>query len=152
MNRNSFLTTALFFFLSSIITLAHPMDKKGALLEFTQETIDVGTFYTDALEPVLLEIEFKNEGDEPLILSNVRGCCGTRIKEFPKNPILPGEKGTVEIEFRLTPRPHNINRTVSIMSNDTRGLRVCRIQGVVAEPEEAVFGAQKNTPGGPRVP
>lgn len=124
----------------------------GAQLEYKSQDAQLGTLYTDELEPVQMEIEFSNEGDEPLVISQVRGCCGTRIKNWSKQPVMPGEKGIVEIEFRLAPRPHNINRTISVMSNDPRGMRVFRIRGEVADPESTLFESETQSSAGPRVP
>ncbi|MFN3555816.1 MAG: DUF1573 domain-containing protein [Bacteroidales bacterium] len=124
--------------------------RRGSMLTFTKEIADLGTLYTDALEPVKMEIEFTNDGNEPLVITFVRGCCGTRIIDWTKEPVLPGAKGTVTIEFRLAPRPHNVSRTVSVMSNDPDGMKIFRIRGEVAERANAPFGAQTGE-AGPRV-
>ncbi len=108
---------------------------KGPQFEYTEEgnRIDLGTIYIDELEEINLEIEFENTGDEPLIISNVRACCGTRVKDYPKEPISPGDRGVIEVHFRLAPRPHNISRTVITQSNDPDGQKVLRISGEVAD-------------------
>ncbi len=125
-------------------------DKKGAKLKYVAEKADLGVLYVDELEPVKMDIEFTNDGDEPLVVSSVRGCCGTRIVDYTKKPILPGEKGMVKVEFRLAPRAHTISRRVSIMSNDSDGLAVYLITGEVAERNDAAFGSELNTSAGPR--
>lgn len=126
--------------------------KQGARLKFEKEIELLDTLYVNELEPQKLEIEFENEGDEPLVLSYVRGCCGTRIKSWTKEPIMPGEKGKIEVEFRVAPRPHRISRTVSVMSNDADGMKVFRIRGqVVDSEEEEPFGTKASNSGTPRV-
>ncbi len=112
----------------------------GPKFEYTKEanTFDLGTLYIDELEEVNLEIEFENKGDKPLVVTHVRACCGTRVKDWTKEPIQPGEKGTIEVHFRLAPRPHNISRTVVAMSNDADGQKVLRIRGRVAERDETL--------------
>ena len=135
--KKSVLNTLFTFLLIALTTtFAHAQEKKGARLEYKKQVEDLGTIYTDALEVTTLDIEFTNDGDEPLMITNARGCCGTRIKDYPKEPIMPGEEAKIQIEFRLAPRAHNINRSVSVMSNDERGMRVFRIRGEVAEPEQ----------------
>lgn len=141
---------ALLFVVISF-TFATAQEKKGARLEYTKEKAELGQIAVENLEPVKMEIEFVNEGDEPLVISNVRGCCGTRIKDYPRQPIMPGEKGIVNIEFRLAPRPHKISRRVSIMSNDERGMKVFRIQGEVVDEVTEAFGSQLEPAAGPRV-
>ncbi len=120
---------------------AFSQEKEHATLKFEKEAEQLGTIYTDELEPVEMEIEFTNQGKEPLVISHVRGCCGTRIKDWTKKPIMEGETGTIKIEFRLAPRPHNIRRTVSVVSNDPDGMKVFRIRGEVAERSDEPFGA-----------
>lgn len=126
--------------------------KKGASLKFEKEIELLDTLYVNELEPQSLEIEFENQGDEPLILSHVRGCCGTRIISWTKEPVMPGDKGKIEVEFRVAPRPHRISRTVSVVSNDAEGMKVFRIRGQVVDPEEEEpFGSKVNNSGIPRV-
>ena len=42
---------------------------------------------------------FVNNGDKPLILTNVKGSCGCTNVEYPDQPILPGEKGAILAEI-----------------------------------------------------
>jgi len=94
------------------------------------------TIYLDWIEDVQLDVEFVNNGDKPLIVQNVSGCCGTQIPDWTKKPILPGEKGTIMVEFRVPPRPHKISRTVKAITNDPDGAKILHIEGIVTEPKE----------------
>jgi hypothetical protein len=94
------------------------------------------TIYLDWIEDVQLDVEFVNKGDKPLIVQNVTGCCGTQIPDWTKKPILPGEKGTITVEFRVPPRPHKISRTVRAITNDPDGAKILHIEGIVTEPKE----------------
>lgn len=105
-------------------------------LENNNNRIDLGTMYLDAIEQVNLEIEFENMGNQPLVLSDVRACCGTRVIEYTEEPVSPGEVGIIKVSFRVTPRPHNVNRTVLARSNDPAGQKVLRIVGRVEQKEE----------------
>lgn len=124
-------------FLFCILVLSTTMlfgQAAGPKFEYVEEFVDLGTYYTDNLEVIKVEIEFKNSGDQPLIVSSVRGCCGTRITGWTKEPVRPGEKGTITAEFRPAPRAHAISRTITAMSNDQSGQKVFRIRGKVEEP------------------
>jgi hypothetical protein len=136
------IATVLFLLSNPSFTIAQ---EKGAKLEFVKEFEDLGKIYTDELELTRLTIEFNNSGDQALVLSNVRGCCGTRIADYTKNPVLPGQKGNVIVEFRLAPRAHNVSRTVSILSNDAEGMKVFRIRGEVLERDSAFNPNQTGT-------
>jgi len=107
----------------------------GPKFEYLLKVIDLGTLYLDELEPAIkVDISYYNAGNEPLVLSNVRGCCGTRITNWTKTPLSPEEKGTISIEFRLRPGPQNISRTITATSNDPdKPTSVIRVVGQVVE-------------------
>ncbi len=107
--------------------------QEGPKLKFSEGITDLGIIFTDELEVIKMEIPFSNTGDKPLVLTNARGCCGTRIIEWTREPINPGEEGKITIQFRPAPRPHRISRTVSVLSNDSSGQAVFRIRGEVKE-------------------
>lgn len=112
-------------------------EKKGPQFKFENDRHDYGTVYVDELPDGKLAINFSNTGDEPLVLSNVRACCGTRVTQWPREPILPGEEGTINIEFRLAPRPQRISRSVTVTyNNEERPTERFRITGQVVEREE----------------
>ncbi len=110
--------------------------KKGPQLTFENSRHDYGTVYVDEMPETKLDIKFTNTGDEPLVLSNVRACCGTRVTQWPREPISPGEEGIIKIEFRLAPRPQRISRSVTVNYNHPeRPIERYRITGQVVERE-----------------
>lgn len=131
-------------YISSNIILAQP--NSGPKFEYLAEDnrIEMDTLFLDWAEDVQLDVEFINKGEKPLIVKNVSACCGTQIKEWTQKPLLPGEKGTITVEFRVPPRPHRISRTVKAITNDPDGTKTLHIVGVVIEPkEEGVIDLQK---------
>jgi hypothetical protein len=109
--------------------VAASQEKKGPQLTWDIEKYDYGTVYTDEMPETKLDIKFTNDGTEPLILSNVRACCGTRVHEWPRQPIMPGDEGTIKIEFRLAPNPQRISRTVTVTSNADPQTSIFRVVG-----------------------
>ncbi|TVR75218.1 MAG: DUF1573 domain-containing protein [Marinilabiliales bacterium] len=111
-------------------------DEPGPVISFDRELHDYGTILTDNVPEGKLTFFVYNTGTEPLVLSNVRACCGTRVNDYTKEPVAPADTGFVEVEFRIVPRPHRIRRTVTIQSNAVnRQTAILRIQGEVTEPE-----------------
>lgn len=114
--------------------VALSQENNGPLLNFDLERYDYGTMYADNMPETKLDIKFKNTGNQPLILSQVRACCGTRVHSWPQNPILPGEEGVIKIEFRLAPRAQQISRTITVNSNSAKNpTAIFRIVGTVEE-------------------
>ena len=112
-------------------------EKKGPQFKFENDRHDYGTVYLDDMPETKLAINFSNTGDEPLIVENVRACCGTRVTQWPREPIAPGEEGVINVEFRLAPRPHRISRTVTVTYNNSeRPTERYRITGQVVAREE----------------
>ncbi len=127
---------SILFILIAMSISAIAGEKKGPEFTWEERSYDYGTIYLDDMPETKMDIKFSNTGDEPLVLSNVRACCGTRVNEWPKDPIMPGDEGVIKIEFRLAPRPHRISRTVIVTSNDENNSRsIFRITGQVEERE-----------------
>lgn len=132
--------TATLVFLMTLFMANAEVKADGPSLKFKEERHNFGTLYINNLPEAKIDVEFSNAGTQPLVLSNVRACCGTRVIDWPKEPIMPGESGVVKVEFRIPPRVHNINRTVTIMSNSSKSPDIYRISGVVTdqEPEKII--------------
>lgn len=112
-------------------------ERKGPVIAVDRELHDFGTMRPDEVPDGNLSFTVYNEGDEPLILSYVRACCGTRVTDYTKTPISVGDSGIVSVSWRIHNRPHRINRTVTITSNaSNRQTYVIRMRGQVVLPEE----------------
>lgn len=59
--------------------------------------------------------EFKNTGDAPLIITDVQSTCGCTVPTKPKEPILPGKMGQIEIKYNMGVGP--IRKTITVESN-----------------------------------
>jgi len=104
-----------------IISLSFKLmaQSNGPIISVLPYTVNVGEIHLSELNAnhgkVLVEV--LNTGKQPLILTEVTGCCGTTVKEKPNAPILPGKKGVIKVEFRIDARPQVISRSVTIKSN-----------------------------------
>lgn len=117
----------------------------GPKIEFTKETHDYGTVKYGA--DGTCTFEFKNTGNEALVISNAKGSCGCTVPEWPKEPIAPGAKGTITVKYD-TKRPGAINKSVTITSNAVNEpTKVIRIKGNVLPAPEGT--APVNNTGAP---
>jgi hypothetical protein len=110
--------------------------KHGPVIATVPDTVRLGEIFLGELndESGKVRLDVVNSGSQPLILTKVTGCCGTNIKSWPKAPILPNQKGTIEVYFRIENRPQRISRTVTIESNAANSPVVkVPIIGVVVE-------------------
>jgi hypothetical protein len=123
----------VFLFMLLGAGIASSQEKKGPKLKWNIEKHDLGTIYLDDMPDSKMDIKFTNDGTEPLILSGVRGCCGTRIQNWPREPIMPGQEGVIKIEFRITPVVQRVNRTITAISNADPNTSVFKIEGQVVQ-------------------
>ena len=103
-------------------------------LTFVEMTYDFGTVVEGP--QITHDFKIKNEGKEPLVLSNVHASCGCTVPTWPKEPILPGKEAVVSATFNTSGRPGKFNKTITIESNADGGNKVLTITGDVIKPEE----------------
>lgn len=71
-------------------------------------------------EVINAKFEVENTGDEPLILSDVRGTCGCTVADWSKDPIAPGEKGYVKATVNTTGFHFGpVTKSITMLSNTT---------------------------------
>lgn len=104
-----------------------------AKIEFKSEVIDYGTIEKGA--DGVRVFEFTNTGDEPLIISKVSSSCGCTIPKKPKDPIMPGETGEIEVKYD-TKRVNPIRKTITVMSNAETPTVALKIKGLVVDPSK----------------
>ena len=80
---------------------------------------------------VSVEFSFKNEGMSPLVLSNVRASCGCTTPKWSKEPIEPGQTGSITVTYNPNGRPGRFQKTVTITSNAQQSPARVYIKGEV---------------------
>lgn len=80
---------------------------------------------------VSVVFNFKNEGMSPLVLSNVRASCGCTTPTWTKEPIEPGQTGSITVTYNPNGRPGHFQKTVTITSNATEATTRIYIKGEV---------------------
>lgn len=109
-----------------------------AKIEFMAKdnTIDYGTVTKDS-DSGMRTFEFKNTGNQPLIITNVQSTCGCTVPSKPTEPIMPGKTGKIDVKYNMAPGP--IRKTITVESNATNyeGGRVpLKIKGEVIVKQE----------------
>lgn len=113
--------------------MAQDAVNSGAEIKFEKETNDYGTIdqYSDGSS----EFTFTNTGNAPLVISNAKGSCGCTVPTWPKEPIAPGETGTIKVNYD-TKRVGKFGKSVTLQSNaENHPTKTIRIKGeVIAKP------------------
>lgn len=121
-----FIAIAIFVFAG----LATAQAQKTAKIEFKSETIDYGEIMKGS--DGLRVFEFTNVGDAPLIIEDVKSSCGCTVPKKPKDPIMPGETGEIEVKYN-TNKPGPIRKTVTVYSNAEEPVKALKIKGLVKD-------------------
>ena len=77
-------------------------------------------------------LKFYNTGKSPLIITNITSTCGCTVPSWPKEPVLPGDSGLVQVKYD-TRRVGTINKQITIASNACDTNVIVRISGNVLE-------------------
>ncbi|MFL5739283.1 MAG: DUF1573 domain-containing protein [Flavisolibacter sp.] len=72
----------------------------------------------DAGQVVEISWHFKNSGNKPLVVANVRPGCGCTGAEGPEEPIAPGKEGVIKAKFDSKNFQGTQHKQVYVMAND----------------------------------
>ena len=93
-----------------------PLDTVNvAKMVFEETTFDFGE--VNEGDMVSHVYRFTNTGKVPLLISNARSTCGCTVPSWPKEPIAPGGKGTIEVEFNTKSKFNKQSKPVTITAN-----------------------------------
>ncbi|WP_298951386.1 DUF1573 domain-containing protein [uncultured Nonlabens sp.] len=98
-------------------------------MTFTETEFDFGTVEEGTV--VEHEYKFMNTGSAPLIVVNAKGSCGCTVPTWSKEPIAPGDQGTMLVKFNTNGKPNAQTKTVTIKANTESGTESIRIKGFV---------------------
>jgi hypothetical protein len=103
-----------------------------AKVVFTESQHDFGDIKQgDKVEWIF---SFKNEGNAPLVLTNVSTTCGCTAPEWPREPIMPGEESKILVRFNSTGKMGRQNKVVTVFSNAANNPeRVTIVANVLAQ-------------------
>ena len=74
--------------------------------------------------------EFTNVGDAPLVINDIRSTCGCTVPKKPEKPIMPGEKGQIEVSYD-TKRPGGFSKAITVLSNAKNERTILKIKGFI---------------------
>ncbi len=123
-------TQNLFFTLIALFAITVAVASSLASFKWTDTDHDFGKVSQG--KPVTVEFKFTNSGGEPLIVSDAKGSCGCTGVEYPKEPIMPNQSGTIKATFNAA-AIGPFTKSVTVFSNAAEGVTVLRFQGEVVE-------------------
>jgi hypothetical protein len=121
---------------------AKTADENAPVFKFETEIVDYGDIARNSDGIKLLK--FTNIGKSPIIITNVKGSCGCTVPTSPKEPIMPGEEGEIQIKY-ATNRIGAFSKTVTITSNAVRPNIIIPVKGTVLNDKDSELLLKKKS-------
>ena len=104
----------LLMMLASLVAYAQQVQPE---IKFDKTVHNFGTFSEKT--PVQTAVfAFTNIGKAPLIINQAIASCGCTIPSYTKEPIMPGEKGTVKVTYNGKGKfPGHFKKSITIRTN-----------------------------------
>ncbi len=112
---------------------AEASEPQGALIELSTKEIDLGDLLHDD-DKQLVRLEYRNVGDLPLVITEVRTSCACTTVRYERGKLLPGERGVINITF--DPRKGSLGmlyRVLQIFSTSTGGVEHVTLKANILE-------------------
>jgi hypothetical protein len=97
-------------------------------LTWKSETVEVGEIPQGT--PKIIEFEFKNTSDKPVLITNVRPGCGCTNADYTKESIAPGKIGFVKATFNAS-NPGTFTKTVTVTTSAEDAPKILIFKGTV---------------------
>lgn len=101
--------------------------------EITFDTLryNFGTFSKDEAV-VHCSFPFTNTGTAPLIIHQAFASCGCTVPTYTKEPIKPGERGTIDVTYDGTDKfPGRFSKTITVKTNAINEVVRLNIEGLM---------------------
>ena len=105
----------------------------GTSLELQTKEIDLGDIFVDDAKQ-MFRLTFRNVGDVPLVITEVRTSCACTTVQYDRRKIMPEEQGVLNITFD----PHKASvgtlyRVLQIYSTSRGGVEYVTLKANVLE-------------------
>ena len=123
----------LFALLLTVLTFGYASAQKEAKIKFDKTTYNFGDF--SEKQPVQkCTFTFTNVGDAPLIINQATASCGCTIPKYTKKPVMPGQKGTINVTYNGKGRfPKKKKKAITVRTNGNPAMTRVYIEGKMQE-------------------
>lgn len=104
----------------------------NAIIKFETTEYDFGDIMEG--EKVSYSFKFNNVGKDDLVITSVSTTCGCTVTDFPKDPLKPGESGTIVVTFNSSGRSGKQVKVITVATNANPSMSQLTIKANVRKP------------------
>ncbi|AUS04087.1 DUF1573 domain-containing protein [Pseudotamlana carrageenivorans] len=106
------------------------------VLEFDKTEHDFGEVI--AKTPVETVFKYKNTGNAPLVITDIKSSCGCTVpQDWSREPLAPGESGEFTVKFNGS-GANKVSKSITVTANTEKGTEVVKISAFVkADPTKS---------------
>ena len=102
---------------------------KFPVIEFDKTEHDFGEI--ESKTKVTTVFNYKNIGDAPLVITNIKSSCGCTVPEdWSREPLLPGAEGKFTVTFNGS-GSNKVSKSITVTANTEKGTEVVKITAFV---------------------
>ena len=120
----------LLIFLTLFIAIYCQAQQQDPTPVFEEDSHDFGSIKEEN-GPATFQFKFKNMGGTPLILKNVVASCGCTTPNWSREPVLPVERGFINVTYNPSGRPGHFEKDITVTSNGDPEKYILKIKGVI---------------------
>jgi outer membrane biosynthesis protein TonB len=106
---------------------ATPKVSSRASMNFDKTEYSFGVVVTGKV--IEHNFEFVNKGTEPLVIYDATSTCGCTIPEYPKEPVMPGQTGSIKVTYDSKGKIGTQDKLITIKTN--AGIYTLHLKGAV---------------------
>ena len=104
---------------------------QSADITFAKTTHDFGKV-KEGTDTLWVYFDFKNTGDSPLVIADVKTSCDCTLAEWPKGPIAPGASAKIRGGYKIAGKPVGVfMKNIIIMANTMPATTVLTLKGEI---------------------
>ncbi len=109
-----------------------PVPNDLGVMTFSEKEFDFGDIKQG--DVVKHTFEFTNTGKRPIIIDNASSSCGCTVPTYPREPIAPGDKGTLDVQFNSAGKAGVVTKVVTVRANTLPNINEVTIKSNVLVP------------------
>jgi hypothetical protein len=94
------------------VTTSKPAVVTGPSISFAKKEHDFGKIIMGPKASIVFS--FTNNGNEPVVLTDVKASCGCTTPKWPTEPIAPGATAQIEAVYDTNGRPGYFEKTITV--------------------------------------